>query len=176
MDSRTEKILLEKIEQLEKELERTKESSETVSPEDSGFSFEQYSKDQPEEFLPVPTFEQWGTMLPLPRLEMRWVQLDKVTYAWAYFLLYRNCAKEINLVHLTAFHEVHQTKPGTALYEFSLPYDVGIHIAHDAQELRMPAFVLWNGRVFSVYMENGNPKTSLYTSLDTKDNICNNLR
>lgn len=184
MDSRTEKILLEKIEQLEKELERTKESSGKIVAGNSGFSINAdvgiiggwtIPKPLPPEIpaVKMPEYRD-ERQLPFPRIELRFVMPSKDTYQWVLCLLYADNKKNLCKLEVDSSPESSPVPPFPPSAEhFNLPYEEGKDAAHLAKELNLPGYVTWRGYAFLLWLDEiGQPKTKLYDVRPTITGCC----
>lgn len=85
--------------------------------------------------------------LPIPRLEMRWVPLEESGYNWAalYRLVYRHFLGHICFIPFGHTRRGGTTEPMT-MESLDLPFRDGAHLKSDAQQLNLPAFVIYRGK------------------------------
>lgn len=95
--------------------------------------------------------------LPVPRLEMRWVDQGTRGYnriCW-YYLVFRHLTDDIIKVPLGQtkvnggssepyYDGHHASNPKPAI---DVPFRDGAHIANEARQLNLPAFVIWKDKV-----------------------------
>ena len=89
--------------------------------------------------------------LPVPRLEMRWRELDDWGYNWEarYRLVYRHFLSHLVAVPLGNTKRGGDSPPMTN-ENVDLPIRDGAHIKHDAKLLNLPAFVIYGSKVHQI--------------------------
>lgn len=112
----------ERIDELQREIDEAAESA----------SFNRWR-----DMLPVKVEEDDGFDLPVPRLEIRWVEYDD----WNRTAFYRLVTRHF-LGHLEGYALGATKCNGRRHDPLDLPFRDGAHICHDAQQLNLPAFVV----------------------------------
>lgn len=89
--------------------------------------------------------------LPVPRLEMRWRELDDWGYNWEaqYRLVYRHFLDELVAIPFGNTKRGGDSPPMTN-EKVDLPFREGAHIKHDAGTLNLPAFVIYGDEVHPI--------------------------
>ena len=103
--------------------------------------------------------------LPVPRLEIRYRNLDKFNHVADYGLVYEHLMGEILFVPFGS------TKCGNSksLDEQALPFRDGSHIKHDAYFLKLPAFLVSGDKVEEVDLKNErNWPNALYSKIKSR--------
>jgi hypothetical protein len=156
-----ENILLEKIEQLEKELERTKESCGKFVIVKSNFAITPDGAIIGGWTIPKPLPPEIDKrILPHPRLELRHTKgfPGKLQTTWTMCLLYKLQDGTENVVELG--YEYAEQNFGES---FVLPKTSVRDIAYIAKELKIPAYVPGKKEWYTVYLDdNGEAVAQLY--------------
>jgi hypothetical protein len=155
---KSEKRLEELLDKKDEEIEKLKEQIEE-------FEMQRDSAERSDEWRWTyhTVLKKDDVNLPVPRLEMRWVLQDEQGYnkiCW-YYLVYKHLVDDIIKVPLgstrvnggggSPFYDGrHPTNPTPKL---DVPFRDGAHIANEARQLRLPAFVIWEDKVQEILPE-----------------------
>jgi hypothetical protein len=157
MPSETER-LQELLDKKDEELEALQEKVDTHDNEETRERLREEWKWTHHTFL-----KQDDVVLPVPRLEMRWVTQDDRGYnriCW-YYLVYKHLLDDIVKVPLGStrvnggssepfYDGKHAANPEPKI---DVPFRDGAHIANEARQLRLPAFVIWEDKVQEILPE-----------------------
>jgi hypothetical protein len=96
--------------------------------------------------------------LPVPRLEMRWVQESEDGYMqrWDYALVYRHTLDHLVVVPLGQTRtQGGRGEPPIYGERLQTPFRDGVHICRDTEHLGIPAFGICDGKVWRLWMQDG---------------------
>ena len=132
-------LLNEKDRQIDKLAERVEELENTLDGRTWGWT------------IHTTVSEDENMNLPVPRLEMRWRELDDWGYNWEaqYRLVHRHFLDHLVAIPLGSTKRGGDSPPMTN-EKVDLPFRDGAHIKHDAKALDLPAFVIYGDEVHPI--------------------------
>jgi hypothetical protein len=134
------------IETLQAKLQAYKDQEE-----EENWRWTQHSKSEEKEGLPV------------PRLEIRWIKLDKNGYNWraAYNLVYKHLLGDVILVPMGSTTRNGGNGKGPIRDgKVETPFRDGVHIAHEMLTLKLPGFAICDDTVTVLKPYKENPEGS----------------
>lgn len=142
--SKTTDVLEEKIYQLERDLQTT--SNELSLLKD----FQQYGWTRHRKIS-----EEENLDLPIPRLELRYTNVDSYNCVCKYAMIYRHLLDDIVCIPLGKT-DVGGNGGEPCIFDgkLSLPFRDGAHIKNEMRQLNLPGYVIYNNRIEEIEIDN----------------------